>query len=111
MEAIIIAVIGVVGTLGSAWLSLKAKQAAEKVDRKTETNHGKEPWEYLEMVQDVKDGLIDVRADVLGMRENLHRTARTQEDLHVAFIEHTAQNAENLDYLIRLIEERKTSGR
>lgn len=109
MEEVIIAIIGVIGTLGSAWLALKAKQAAENVDRKTETNHGKEPWEYLEMVQDVRNDVLDLKNDVLHMRESSLRTARAQEDLHAALIEHTAQDSENFDTLRRLIEER-TSG-
>lgn len=108
MEAVIIAIAGTIAAYFSwraSQAATKSKDAAENVDRKTTTNHGKEPWEYLEMVQDVRTDILDLKKDMLHMREYTIMTARSQEDLHIALIEHTAQDSENFEALRRLIEE------
>lgn len=94
MEAVIVAVIGAIGLLGNTWLTMKTKRAAENVDRKTETNHGMEPWEYLEMILEVRQGVLDVKEAQIGQQQ--------------ALIEHTSQDHINFEQLADLIK-RSTS--
>lgn len=82
-----------------------AAQRAKKVDRKTETNHGREPWEYLEMVMEVRDEVLDLKGAVIKVREAQYEATRAQEDLHQALIAHTEQDSENFDSLADLIKE------
>lgn len=80
MEAVVIAVFGAI----SAFFAWRAQVAAKNVDKKTETNHGKTPGEYLEMILDVRE---------------------SQLDLHQTLLDHTEQDAKNFEKLAALIQE------
>lgn len=82
-----------------------AAQRAKNVDRKTETNHGREPWQYLEMVMEVRDEVLDLKSAVFNIREAQHEATKAQADLHEALVTHTEQDSENFDSLADLIKE------
>lgn len=86
MEAILVALITAVAAVIVAFLN---RRKLNEVDRKLSTNHGKDAYEYLEMVAEVKDVVADIK---LG-----------QADLKEAFIEHTGQDATNFKELKDLI--------
>jgi hypothetical protein len=59
VEVIVVAIVtGMFGLVG-IWLSNKYSRSAAKssqsVVEKLSTNHGKEPWEYLEMIGEIRD--------------------------------------------------------
>lgn len=89
----IVAIAGAV----TSYFAWRASVNSKKVDRKTETNHGRTPGEYLEMVLEVKDGVLDLKqsfVDVKGQVVNLH------EQLSA----HTEQDARNFEDLATLVK-------
>lgn len=54
MIEIVVALIAASGVVVASWLANKSSN--NKVLDKIQTNDGKEPWQYLEMVQEVKLG-------------------------------------------------------
>jgi hypothetical protein len=70
VEAVAIAIAG--------FFSWRSAKRAKSVDVKTETNHGKSPGEYLEMVLDVKEAVLEVRDGQLELREKFD--AHTEQD-------------------------------
>lgn len=103
MEAVLVAAIGALGLIVNTYISLGTRKAAENIDRKTETNHGRSPGQYLEMVMEVRDQVLDVRDDILAVRRSQMSVEQSQDDLHEALIQHTAQDSENFDQLAALI--------
>lgn len=103
-EPIILAIAGAI----TAYFSYKASRHAKSVDKKTDTNHGREPWEYLEMVMEVRDELMHVREDMLAVKKGQfewqREVRRGQEDLQEALIIHTATDSENFEALADLIK-------
>lgn len=97
MEAIIVAICA--ATL-PAYFSYRANRHARNVDKKTDTNHGKEPWEYLEMIQDVKDLALATKATVL-------ETKHTVLKLEDSFRDHSQLDTENFEELRGLIKEQQ----
>src|SRR3546814_12440714 len=77
-------------TAVAAFFSYRASKDAKKTDKKTETNHGREPWEYLEMVLEVKELLHKVRSQQF-------QQVRTIEDMHEALVDHTDRKSTRLN--------------
>lgn len=86
MEAVLVALITAAAAVVVAFLNRKK---LNEVDRKLTTNHGKDAYEYLEMVAEVKDEMADLK---LG-----------QAELKEALLEHTAQDSQNFEDLKVLI--------
>lgn len=79
MEAVFVALFGAI----TSYFAWRSERHAKRVDKKTDTNHGKTPGEYLEMILDVRE---------------------SQLDLHQSLLEHTEQDARNFEQLAHLIK-------
>ena len=58
MEAVLVAIIGMVAAVAVARINNKVVASNERVMAKIQTNHGMEPWQYLEMVGDVRNTVL-----------------------------------------------------
>jgi hypothetical protein len=58
-----------------AFFSWRAANKAKKVDEKTSTNHGLEPWQYLEMVMEVRDDVLDLKASGIELKSQVTNLA------------------------------------
>lgn len=82
-----------------AWLN------SRRTKKDIQTNHGKKPYEYLEMVNDVHEGLIEMRTAQLDMRQDQLDMKDMLADHAKALADHTDQDAERFDGLRELISE------
>lgn len=82
----------------TTWFAYLSARRSGETKTQVETNHGKRPGEYIELIAD----LVDIA-----------KGGATKEDvqaLHGALTEHTKADAENFEALRSSIEELKTSG-
>ena len=91
MEAIIVALITQAGVLGAVVAQgRRSRKAVGDLTDKVQTNHGKEPFEYLEMVAEVREAVNQSRDDV--------------KQLVMLLARHTEQDAENFQAIDRKLE-------
>jgi hypothetical protein len=57
-----------------------AKKASDRVIAKIQTNHGMDPWQYLEMVADVREEVIAFRKE---QREHVRLNSQDHEMLRL----------------------------
>ena len=80
------AIITAVVMIGRKMRKMDANVSDIKSD--IQTNHGKKPYEYLEMIADIHSGLVDNKLDII---ETKHLIAKQAELMD----EHLAQDAVN----------------
>lgn len=113
MDTLLVALAGVFTALFpavGAYFGYKANKTANRIDRKTETNHGMEPWQYLEMILEIKEKVVD-NAEYQHNRNHDLLNAITVakgkadivsiqvEELRGIMEEHTRQDEQNFDAL------------
>lgn len=86
MEAIVVALVTAVAAVAVALLN---RSKLKEVDRKLTTNHGKDAFEYLEMVAVLVSDVAELK--------------KGQVDMQHSLLEHTVQDAENFSEIKRLI--------
>lgn len=96
------AIIGAVVMIGRKMKKMDASVSDIKSD--IQTNHGKKPYEYLEMIADVQNGLVDNKLDIIETKHLVVKQAELMD-------QHLAQDAENFeeikDMFRKIIEENK----
>ena len=85
MEAVLVAVVGAAATIAVALIQRDNRKHQKTVLQKIQTNHGREPWEYLEEIAEVHakvDSLVG-RIDSQGRRHEAYMrlNERAHEDL------------------------------
>lgn len=78
-------VVALISTIGLIVNGVIANRRTKNLQSDLQTNHGKRPGEYLEMIHDVRE---------------------SQLDLKKALIEHTEQDSQRFEELAALIRER-----
>lgn len=82
MEAIIVAVIAAIGAAVVAKIqTAQGKKNTDKVLSKIQTNHGREPYEYLEQIADVHAAVDTLAARVdayVRLNERAHEEIRLE---------------------------------
>lgn len=113
MEVLFTAIFGAV----AAFYGYKANKTAVKIDKKTATNHGMEPWQYLEMILEIKEKMVENseyqhnrNQDLLngltaasGLAATSVRQFKSLQDL---IADHTRQDEANFKALADLIKEK-----
>lgn len=100
--SVLVACIMIIPGTVAAIVSLKNRKTAQSADRKidrlasdVETNHGERPGFYLEMVQEVKEIVDDVRAELRVFRHEINETVETQgAEINERIDRHTQQDDE-----------------
>lgn len=84
---------------GGYLLHCRTKREIRGISESIQTNHGKRPGEYLEMVADIKEDVAAIRMNQADMKVDLADVKDDVSDLKGAFTEHQAQDADNFGEL------------
>lgn len=74
----------------------RVEGTVDNIQSNIQTNHGKKPSEYLEMIADIKQHSLETRMDALEMKSLVVEQAAALHD-------HTVNDAKNFDELKSLI--------